>query len=74
LWCIPSETVLQLKERSIILLPGFCYYCLGSSFLTSDLRNATFPYIKEKPELSELSSDENEEEEEEEEDDSTQDK
>jgi hypothetical protein len=25
----------KTRERFIILLPGFCYYCLGSNFLTS---------------------------------------
>jgi hypothetical protein len=25
----------KTRERIIILLPGFCYYCLSNSFLTS---------------------------------------
>jgi hypothetical protein len=32
--CISNET--KARKRFIILLPCFCYYCLGGSFLTSD--------------------------------------
>jgi hypothetical protein len=35
----------KTRERFIILLPGFCYYCLGSSFLTShDYTNIQLRY------------------------------
>jgi hypothetical protein len=35
----------KTRERFIILLPDFCYYCLGSSFLTShDYTNIQLRY------------------------------